>query len=97
MDRDSIIRSVLFGAATPMDAPMAPSLVGYYKTGPYSYDTGRAKQLLLEAGTPGLALKFIHPTGPTFQDAQAAQVAQAIAGNLNEVGVTVDLMGYDRH
>ena len=95
VDRDAIIRNVLFGTATPMEAPTAPAVLGYVRTGPYGYDPGRAKQLLLEGGTPRLALRFIHPTGRSMQDALAAQVAQAIAGNLHEVGVDTDLIGYD--
>jgi peptide/nickel transport system substrate-binding protein len=95
VDREGIIRSVLFGAATPMDAPMAPSLAGYVRTGPYPYDPGRAKQLLLEGGTPGLALRLLHPTGRSTLDGMAAQVAEAVAGNLHDVGVDIDLVGYD--
>ena len=95
VDRDGIIRNVLFGAATPMDAPMAPSLVGYSRTGPYGYDPNRARQLLLEGGTPGLRLRFMHPTGRSMLEAVAAQVAQALAGNLHDVGVETDLIGSD--
>jgi peptide/nickel transport system substrate-binding protein len=95
IDREGLIRSLLFGAAVPMDAPMAPSLAGYTRTGPYSYDPGRARQLLTEGGTPQLLLKFIHPTGRSTQDSLAAQVAQGVASNLHEVGVTTELTGYD--
>jgi peptide/nickel transport system substrate-binding protein len=95
VDRDGIIRNVLFGAATPLDAPMASSLVGYARSGGYSYDPNRAKQLLLEGGTPHLQLRFLHPTGRSMQDALAAQLAQAVAGNLREVGVDTDLVGSD--
>jgi peptide/nickel transport system substrate-binding protein len=95
IDREGLIRTLLFGAAVPMDAPMAPALVGYARTGPYGYDVGRAKQLLNEGGTPQLLLKFIHPTGRSMQDALAAQVAQGVASNLHEVGVTTELTGYD--
>jgi peptide/nickel transport system substrate-binding protein len=95
IDRDGLIRTLLFGAAVPMDAPMAPSLAGYTRVGPYPYDPGRAKQLLMEGGTPQLLLKFIHPTGRSTQDALAAQVAQGVASNLHEVGVTCELTGYD--
>jgi ABC-type transport system substrate-binding protein len=95
VDRDGIIKSVLFDAATPMDAPMAPSVFGYARTGPYPFDPGRAKQLLVEGGVRQLQLRFIHPTGRSLQEAQAAQVAQAVAGNLREVGVYTDLSGYD--
>jgi ABC-type transport system substrate-binding protein len=95
IDRDGIIRNVLFGAATPLDAPMAPSLVGYTRIGGYTYDPGRARQLLLEGGTPHLQLRFMHPTGRSMQESLAAQLAQAVAGNLRDVGVDTDLVGFD--
>ena len=95
VDRDGIIRNVLFGAATPLDAPMASSLVGYSRVGGYAYDPGRARQLLLEGGTPHLQLRFMHPTGRSMQEALAAQLAQAVAGNLRDVGVDTDLVGFD--
>jgi peptide/nickel transport system substrate-binding protein len=95
VDRDGIIRNVLFGAATPLDAPMAPSLVGYSRIGGYSYDPNRARQLLLEGGTPQLQLRLMHPTGRSLQEALAAQVAQAVAGSLHGVGVDVELIGSD--
>lgn len=92
VDRDAIIRNVLFGAAMPMDSPLAPALAGYVRTGPYSYDPGRARQLLLEGGTPRLQLRLMHSTGRSMQD---AQVAQAVAGNLHDVGVDCDLIASD--
>ncbi len=95
VDRESIIKSVLFDGATPLDAPMAPTVFGHTSTGPYTHDPGRARQLLTEGGTPQLQLKFIHPTGRSMQEAQSAQVAQAIAANLREVGTGTDLTGYD--
>jgi peptide/nickel transport system substrate-binding protein len=95
VDRDGIIRNVLFGAATPLDAPMASTLVGYSRIGGYSFDPNRARQLLLEGGTPGLQLRFLHPTGRSMQEAVAAQVAQALAGNFRDVGVDTDLVGAD--
>jgi peptide/nickel transport system substrate-binding protein len=95
VDRDGIIRNVLFGAATPLDAPMAPSLVGYSRVGGYSFDPNRARQLLLEGGTPQLQLRCMHPTGRSLQENLAAQVAQAVAGSLQGVGVDVELIGSD--
>lgn len=95
VDRDGIIRNVLFGAATPMDAPMASTLVGYSRVGGYAYDPNRARQMLVEGGTPRLQLRFAHPTGRSMQEALAAQVAQAVAGNLRDVGVETDLVGSD--
>ncbi len=95
VDRDGIIRNVLFGAATPLDAPLAPTVVGYSRVGGYGYDPNRARQLLLEGGTPQLQLRLMHPTGRSMQEALAAQLAQAVAGNLHDVGVDVELVGSD--
>jgi peptide/nickel transport system substrate-binding protein len=95
VDREGIIRNVLFGAATPLDAPMSSTLVGYSRIGGYAYDPNHARQLLLEGGTPHLQLRFLHPTGRGIQEALAAQLAQAIAGNLRDVGVDTELLGAD--
>ena len=95
IDRDGIIRNVLFGAATPLDAPMASTLVGYSRVGGYGYDPNRARQLLLEGGTPQLQLKMLYPTGRSVQETLFAQLAQAVAGNLHDVGVDTELIGAD--
>jgi len=95
IDRDGIIRNVLFGAATPLDAPMASTLVGYSRVGGYGYDPNRARQLLLEGGAPQLQLKMLYPTGRSLEETLFAQLAQAMAGNLHDVGVDVELIGAD--
>jgi peptide/nickel transport system substrate-binding protein len=95
IDRDGIIRNVLFGAATPLDAPMASTLVGYSRIGGYGYDPNRARQLLMEGGTPQLQLKLMYPTGRSMQETLFAQLAQAAAGNLHDVGVDTELIGAD--
>jgi peptide/nickel transport system substrate-binding protein len=87
VNKDQIVKSVLFGAAAPMDAPMAPSLFGYCKTGPYPYDANKAKQMLAAAGASNLSIKFTAPQGRYIQDFQAAQ---AIANDLTAAGVKVD-------
>jgi peptide/nickel transport system substrate-binding protein len=92
VDKDGIIKAVLFGAAEKMDAPMARVLFGYSQAGDYAYDVNKAKQLIQEAGVGSVSLKLIHPTGRYVQDAQAAQ---AIAGNLRDVGVNTELATSD--
>ncbi|MGH7764842.1 MAG: ABC transporter substrate-binding protein [Candidatus Dormibacteraceae bacterium] len=87
VNKDQIIKSVLFGAASPMDAPMASSLFGYCQVGSYAYDPAKAKQMLQAAGATNLSIKFVSPTGRYIQDFQAAQ---AIANDLTAVGVKVD-------
>ncbi len=86
VNKDQIIKSILFGAAAPMDAPMASSLFGYCKVGGYSYDPSKAKQMLAAAGASNLSIKFVSPTGRYIQDFQAAQ---AIANDFSAVGVKV--------
>ena len=93
VNKEEIIKSVLFGAADAMDAPMAPSLFGYCKIGAYPYDPEKAKALLAEAGIKeGLELRFIAPTGRYVQDFQAAQ---AISGFLSEVGIKAPVSTMD--
>ncbi len=86
VNKDEIIKSILFGAAAPMDAPMASSLFGYCKVGGYDYDPNKAKQMLAAAGASNLSIKFVSPTGRYIQDFQAAQ---AIANDFSAVGVKV--------
>jgi peptide/nickel transport system substrate-binding protein len=93
VDKKAIIDSILFGAGDIMDAPMAPSLFGYCKTGIYEFNQRRAKQLLAEAGVkPGTQVSLIHPTGRYVQDKEATQ---AIAGYLREVGLEPQLQTMD--
>lgn len=92
VDKAGIIKSVLFGAAEEMDAPMAPSLFGYCKAGSYAYDPNKAKQMLQAGGWSGTPIKMVYPTGRYLQDAAASQ---AIAGNLRDVGLNVDASTMD--
>jgi peptide/nickel transport system substrate-binding protein len=93
VDKAAIVKSVLFGAADVMDAPMAPSLFGYCRVGSYEYDPAKARQLLQEAGVAaGTRLQLLTPTGRYVQDFQAAQ---AIAGFLRDVGLQVDVQTMD--
>jgi peptide/nickel transport system substrate-binding protein len=93
VDKDAIIKNVLFGAADEMDAPMASSLFGYCKVGSYRHDLAKAKQLLGEAGVkPGTPIQLIHPTGRYVQDKEASE---AVAGFLREAGLQVSLQTMD--
>lgn len=94
VDKEAIIAGILFGAAVPMDAPMADSLFGYTSLGMYEYNPERARELLAEAGVePGeLQLDFMSPTGRYVQDFPASQ---AIANYLADVGITATVRTMD--
>ncbi len=93
VNKGAIIRSVLFGAADPLDAPMPPVLFGYCRVGTYSYDPSKAKSLLAQSGVaPGTEVELLAPTGRYLQDFQAAQ---AIAGYLREAGLRVSVRTMD--
>ena len=87
IDKNAIIRTVMFGAAAPLDAPMARSLFGYCQTGTYAYDPGKARSMLQAAGAAGMTVKLVSPTGRYVQD---IQVANAVAGYLRDAGLKVD-------
>ncbi|MBI5035270.1 MAG: ABC transporter substrate-binding protein [Chloroflexi bacterium] len=93
VNKEEILKTIMFGAGFALDAPIAPSLFGYCKTGTYEYNPEKAKALLKEAGvTTPLKLSFISPTGRYVQDFQASQ---AIAGYLKDVGIETELKTMD--
>ena len=56
---------------------------------PYPYDPEKAKSLLREAGFPnGFTVNFTAPNGRYLQD---KQVAEAIVGQLEKVGIKAEL------
>ena len=87
VDKNAIIKNVLFGAANTIDAPMAKTLFGYCSVGTYNYDPAKARSLLQSAGAAGMSVKLVSPTGRYVQD---IQVANAVAGYLRDVGLKVD-------
>lgn len=87
VDKNAIIKNVMFGAAVSLDAPMSKSLAGYCSVGNYNYDVAKAKQLLQANGAAGMKVRIYSPTGRYVQD---FQVAQAVAGYLRDAGLQVD-------
>jgi ABC-type transport system substrate-binding protein len=88
VNKQEMIDTLLFGAATQMDSPLTPRLKGYCKVGTYDYDPDRAKQMLQQAGVTSLNITMGTPSGRYMQD---QEFAQAIVGYLKEVGVTAKL------
>lgn len=90
VDKEAIIDTVLLGHGFPMSQPAHAAHFGYNPNlDPYPYDPERARQLLAEAGYPdGFRIEMMTPRGRYLNDHLAAE---AIAGQLAEVGVQVDL------
>jgi len=91
IDKDQLIKVVLRGEATPMLSPFPKGVAGGYVDAlpQYTYDPDKAKALLRQAGMPdGFSVNFKAPDGRYLQD---KQVAEAIAGQLEKVGIKAEL------
>jgi peptide/nickel transport system substrate-binding protein len=89
IDRRTIINRVLFGSAAMPTSPLAPTVFGHCRAGDFSYNPGKARQMLAAAGASGMKVKMMAPNGRYLQD---YQVGQAVAGYLRAVGLDVELM-----
>jgi len=92
VDKDAIIKNVMFDAVNVMDSPFPASLSGYCNVGSYKYDPAKAKQLLAEAGVKDLKITLATPTGRYIQD---SQFAQAVSGYLRKVGIEANVRTMD--
>ena len=92
VDKDAIIKNVMFDSVNLMDSPFPSSLTGYCKAGAYKYDPVKAKQLLSEAGVKNLKITLATPTGRYIQD---SQFAQAVSGYLRKVGIDANVRTMD--
>ena len=87
VDKKSIIDNILFGNGVPLNGQLLrQSQLGYNPDlKDYPYDPARARALLAEAGFPnGFEIGFKIPSGSY---ANAKEVAEAVSGMLNQVGV----------
>ncbi|MBY0123187.1 ABC transporter substrate-binding protein [Bacillus sp. S/N-304-OC-R1] len=87
---DELLNSVLNGHGTKMTGPLAKINTGYIETEGYDYDGEKAKTLLKEAGyePESLTLTLDTPNGRYPMD---SQIAQAIAAQLQRIGVKVNV------
>jgi peptide/nickel transport system substrate-binding protein len=90
-----LIDIVLEGHAQRQKGVIIPGWLGYDADAleSYDYDPEMARQLLAEAGYPdGFTIDFWFPIGRYLKD---KEVAEAIAGQLAEVGITATMNGSD--
>lgn len=91
VDKALIVDGVLDGAARALSQPFGPEVFGYNPDldGFYGFDPERAKALIAEAGYgDGVEVDMYGPSG-RFQKGE--EVAENIAAQLQEVGITVKL------
>jgi peptide/nickel transport system substrate-binding protein len=90
IDVNAIAETIYAGLATPANALVGPSAVGYNPDLPApTYDPEQAKQLVTEAGGTGKELMFVYRIGwPTKVD----ELTEAIASYLTKAGFKVKLV-----
>jgi len=94
IDRETLIRDTLLGSGRTLATPLVPSAFGYDPSIPtYPYDPAKARKLLAEAGYPeGFETVLATPSGRYIRD---RQVAEAIAGMLEKVGIRTRVKAYE--
>lgn len=86
VDKQAIVKSVLYGVGSPANTPMAPLLFSYNKDiKGYEYNVQRAKELLTQAGYPN---GFDAKLWVTSANSQIGEVVQA---QLKEIGINISI------
>lgn len=92
VDRVKITSALLGEYGIPVDQPSAPGEDGFSEKPFYTYDPAKARQLLTDAGyAGGFTLPVVIPSTPAFP----GDLTQAIASNLQQVGVTLKISAED--
>jgi ABC-type transport system substrate-binding protein len=92
INKDDMVKYVLMGAGTPAKGPFPEVVSGYNPNLPvYDYDPVKAKAMIAEAGYPnGVDVELW-----TQEVGQYRDVAEAIIGDLEKVGIRVELKIFD--
>lgn len=88
VDRDALIEEVALGAAAPATGHVHNLITFSIDVGELEYDPDRARELLEEAGAVGETISIVASDGNHAFD---GQVAQALVGFFDEVGITAEL------
>jgi len=94
LDMDEIIRVIKKGAATPLNGYLTPHHFGYNPETPaYSYDPGKARSLLAEAGYEG-GLKLVIDI-PSVMPNEAPQLTALMAEYYSKIGIQVQIIEHN--
>lgn len=86
VDKEAIVKSVLYGVGSRANTPIAPLLFSYNKDiKGYEYNVQKAKELLLQAGYPN---GFEAKLWVTSANSQIGEVVQA---QLKEIGINIKI------
>lgn len=87
LDREAIADAAQFGLARVNQTAIPEESFWYHDYAPYERDVDAARDLLAEAGVEDLTMGLM----VTDEYPETVEVAQVIAANLDEVGITVDI------
>lgn len=96
IDRNAIIKGILYGTGLPANQPLAPGQLGYNPNlNNYDYNPTKAKQLLTQAGYPnGFSTTFLVPSSGSGMQSPK-EMGTAIQGYLAAVGIKVQIEELD--
>ncbi len=95
VNKDAIVKNVLGNRGIVLAGPLTAAWLGYDPAvKPFPYDPARARQLLAEAGYPqGFETTWSISSGVFLKD---AEIAEAVAGQLRQVGIRLKLSPTER-
>jgi peptide/nickel transport system substrate-binding protein len=93
LDRNAIIKTVLFGNGTPADSLLSPGTPFYDKdNGAPTFDMAKAKQEMAQSSVPkGFSTTMLISSG----DPNQASIAQIMQSELKDLGITLKIQQLD--
>ncbi|MET3807087.1 peptide/nickel transport system substrate-binding protein [Nakamurella sp. UYEF19] len=93
IDREALVKTVLFGNGTPANSLFMPTVPFYDKNTPgQTYDMTKAKAELAMSKFPaGIKITYLAASG----DSVDSQIAQILQASLKELGITMDISNSD--
>lgn len=93
IDRQALVKTLLFGNGSPANSFMMPNVPFYDKTTPgIQYDMAKAKEEMAQSSVPkGFATTFLASSGNNTDQA----IAQVLQSSLKQLGITVKIQNVD--
>ncbi|HEU5423742.1 MAG TPA: ABC transporter substrate-binding protein [Nitrolancea sp.] len=86
VNKEEVLKAADLGKGTLMDSPLGQLVYGYHKVGSYAYDPAKAKDLLKQGGYENGFKATLWTSAPSKDRAVAVQ------GQLQKIGVTIDVV-----